>query len=254
MYLVVNNNQAQREIYFNSVASVSDALTDRYDNVAQYIQLSTVADSLARENARLLAEADNARFIKAIFRDSIREPEKGQLFVFQSAKIISNSINRSNNSITIDRGRNHGIKPSMGVIGADQKGVVGIIKRCTGNYSRLIPLLHRQTKISAAIQRNGYFGSIVWRGNDSRTVSMIDVPKHAQLEIGDTVQTSGYSTIFPPGIMLGTIDTFWRQPGSNFYEINVGLSMNFSSVKYVYVVENMHQEELNQLESAESDE
>lgn len=254
MYLVVNNNQSQKEIYFSSSSAISDAIMARFDNVAQYIRLSEVNDSLVRENARLLAASNNAQFLKTIMRDSVKDVEKEQLYTYQTAKIISNSINRNNNSLTIDRGSKQKLKRSMGVIGADQSGVVGIIKSVNGNYSRVMSILHRQTSISSAIKRNGHYGSIVWRGNDPRRVNLIDVPKHADVQKNDTIQTSGYSTLFPPGVMIGTVDTFWKPPGSNFYEISVRLSMDMNRVKYVYVVENLHEKDMQEFQKEDSDE
>ena len=254
MYLIINNNQTQRAIYLNSMSAATDALTKRVDNFSQFINLSSVADSLSKKNAELLAEADNAKFIKTILKDSISDLEKEQFYTFIQSKVISNSINKNNNSLSINRGAKHGIAPSMGVIDANQTGVVGIVKSTTNNFSRVMSILHRQTLISASIQRNGHFGSIVWKGNDPTVVNFIDVPKHADVVIGDTVQTSGYSTIFPEGIMIGTVDTFWVPSGSNFFEIKVNLKNDLNKTKYVYVVNNLMKEELKKIEEEDDNE
>ncbi len=254
MYLVVNNNSSQSAIFNNSLSAASNVITDKFDNVRQFIQLSEVSDSLARENAALLQEKEYAQFIQTVFKDSIREPEKEQMYTFMAAKVISNSVTRNNNSITINRGAAHGIKPSMGIIGAGSNGVIGIVKSTTQNYSRVLPVLHGQSSISASIKRNGFFGSLVWKGGDPTTLNLVDIPKHAELLEGDTVQTSGYSSIFPEGIMIGTVDTAWLIPGTNFYEIKVKLCNDLSNVKYVYVVENLMKSELEVLEKEVSNE
>lgn len=254
MYLVVNNNNEQNAIFNNSFSVASNVITDKFDHLKQFIQLSSVADSLARENASLIQERDNAKFIQTVFRDSIQEPEKEQMYTFNAAKVISNSTTRNNNSITINRGESHGIRPSMGVIGAGSIGVVGIVKSTTSNFSRILPILHSQSKISSSIKRNNFFGSLIWKGGEPTKMNLVDIPKHAILMKGDTVQTSGYSSIFPEGIMIGTIDTFWLQAGTNFYEIEVNLSNNLSNIKYVYVIENLKKGELERLEKEVSDE
>jgi rod shape-determining protein MreC len=254
MYLVVNNNQSQRAIYLNSLSAGSDYLTARFDHVSQFINLSSVADSLAKKNATLLAEIENAKFIKTVLKDTVYSPETEQLFTFISAKVVSNSINKNNNSLSINRGSEQGVLPSMGVIGANQTGVVGIVKSTTKNYSRVLSILNRQAIISASIRRNGHFGSIVWKGNLPTKVNLIDVPKHADIVIGDTVQTSGYSTIFPEGIMVGVVDTFWIPSGSNFFEIEVSLVNDLNKTKYVYVVNNLMKEETEKLEKEENNE
>ena len=247
MYLVINNNQTQRAIYLNSLSAAADALTKRVDNITQFINLSSVADSLAKKNAELLAEAENAKFIKTVLRDTFRSAETEQLFTFIESKVINNSINKNNNSLSINRGSEHGIVPGMGVIGANQSGVVGIVKSTSKYYSRVMSILHRQSFISASIKRNGHFGSIVWKDNDPRAVNMVDVPKHASIVKGDSIQTSGYSTIFPEGIFIGLVDTFWIPSGSNFFEIKVTLVNDLNKTKYVYVVNNLMKEDLEKI-------
>jgi rod shape-determining protein MreC len=254
MYLVINNNQTQKKIYLNSLSAATDAVTERFDNISQFINLSAVNDSLAKKNAALLAEAENAKFIKTILKDSVASPETEQLFTFIESKVISNSINKHNNSLSINRGSEQGIAPSMGVIGANQTGVVGIVKSTSKNFSRVMSILHQQTIVSASIKRNGHFGSIVWKSNDPTIVNLIDVPKHANIVIGDTVQTSGFSTIFPEGIMIGLVDTFWVPSGSNFFEIKVSLSNDLNKTKYVYVVDNLMKGELEKIQEEDSNE
>lgn len=254
MYLVVNNNQTQRAIYLNSLSAASDAITKRVDNFSQFINLSAVADSLARKNAELMAEFESAKFKTSVLEDTVQWPETDQLFTFIESRIISNSINKNNNSLSIDRGENQGVSQGMGVIGADQTGVVGIVKSTSNNFSRVMSILHRQSIISASIKRNGHYGSIVWKGNDPTTVTMIDVPKHADVDKGDVVQTSGFSTIFPEGIVIGTVDTLWTPPGSNFYEIKVSLVNDLNKIKYVYVVNNLMKADIENIQEQGDDE
>ena len=254
MYLIINNNQTQRAIYLNSMSAATDAITQRFDNFTQFLNLASVADSLAKKNAELLAEAENAKFIKSILRDTADIPETEQFFTYIESKVISNSINKNNNSLSINRGSSHGVKPSMGVISGNQNGIVGIIKSTTKNFSRVMSVLHRQSIISASIKRNGHFGSVVWKGNDPKMMNLIDVPKHADIVNGDTVQTSGFSTIFPEGIMIGVVDTFWVPKGSNFFEIKVTLSNDLNKTKYVYVVENLMKEDLDKIEEEDNNE
>jgi rod shape-determining protein MreC len=254
MYLVINNNQTQRAVYLNSLSAATDAITKRVDNITQFINLSSIADSLVKRNAELLAEAENAKFIKTVLRDTFRSPETQQLFTFIESKVISNSINKNNNSLSIDRGSEHGIVPGMGVIGADQSGVVGIVKSTSKYYSRVMSVLNRQIIISASLKRNGHFGSIVWKDNDPTSVNFVDVPKHASVAEFDTVQTSGFSTIFPEGILIGLVDTFWIPSGSNFFEIKVKLFNDLNKTKYVYAVNNLMKEDIEKILEEDSHE
>ena len=252
MYLVVQYNQKQNSIYFSSTNVLSGTVHNQYDDFLQYLYLADVADSLANENAKLYEQLDDAKFNRSIWRDTLRADTLEPQYIYQSATVINNSINKYHNHITIDRGRNHGIRSSMGVI--NDHGIVGIVKSTSGNYSLVMSVLHNQTRISAAIKRNNYFGSLVWKGGDPMHVNLNDIPKHADLVVGDTVQTSSYSAVFPEGIMIGKIDTFWIEPGSNFYSVDVKLSNNLSSLRYVYVVENIMKGEQLELEEEVQDE
>ena len=104
-------------------------------------------------------------------------------------------------------------------------------------------ILNIDMKLSAKINRNNYFGSLVWSGYESKKMLLEAVPKHADIQKGDTVVTSGYSTLFPEGIMIGTIDTFHIPSGRNFYEITVNLTNDMNAIQYIYVVNNLQKEE-----------
>ncbi len=252
MYLVINFNKKQNSIFVNSSNTISGLLYERADQLAEFWDMSSVSDSLAEENARLRAELRNARFVETILQDSARNEKTSQRYTFISADIINNSVNKHSNNITINRGANHGVKIRAGVF--DDRGIVGIIRNVGSRFSSVMSILHKESRITAAIRRNNYFGSLTWNGSNPRMVTLSDIPKHAQLIKGDTIQTSGYSTIFPAGIMVGVIDTFWLEPGSNFYTIDVLLSNDLSKSKYVYIVNDLMREEINTIEEEVSDE
>ena len=109
-------------------------------------------------------------------------------------------------------------------------------------------LLQQQTRISDKIKRNNYFGPLLWQGFDSRFMRLEDIPKHAELQMQDTVVTSGYSTMFPADVLIGTIDTFWVEPGSNFYTIDVRLTEDLANLDYAYIVQHLDSEELEDLQ------
>ncbi|MEL6635285.1 MAG: rod shape-determining protein MreC [Bacteroidota bacterium] len=246
LYLVVNFNRKQNQIFVHSSNIVAGSLYERFNEVVQFWNLSEVSDSLAKKNAQLMAEMSEAKFRETILLDSSRNEQTQQRYTFMEAKVINNSINQHSNNLTINRGRKHGLRPRMGVF--DDRGIVGIVRNTGRHYSNVMSILHKECRISAAIRRNNYFGSIVWNGSHPRYVTLTDIPKHAKLLVGDTVQTSGYSTIFPAGMMIGRVDTFWLEPGSNFYTINVALGNDLSRSKYVYVVNDLMREEIEQVE------
>lgn len=247
-FLIVSFNKKQSQIWTHSGNRAVGTMYDYAAGTRDYFGLTTINDSLARENAELRAQLKNAQYNKQVERDTayIELDTTEQQFTYIAAKVVNNSINRSNNSITLNRGRAHGVRPHTGVL--SQNGLVGIVRNVSEHYSRVASLLHKQTRISASIKRSNFFGSLVWNENDPRFMNLVDVPKHADLRSGDTILTSGYSVMFPQGFMIGTIEDFELESGSNYYDIRVKLTQDLSNIEYVYIVENLLADELNQLE------
>jgi rod shape-determining protein MreC len=151
------------------------------------------------------------------------------------AQIINNSINQRNNHFTIDKGTGDGIREGMGVI--SPQGIVGIIDHVGKQYATAISILHSAARISAAIQRNGYFGSLVWKEMDPAHMILEAVPRQADILVGDTIVTSGFSFIYPKGIFIGTVERYWVEGGSNYYTIEVRLHEDIARMNHVYVIE-----------------
>ena len=252
MYLVVEFNQKQNDIYTTSSNRVIGMIYDKANDAAQYIHLSAANDSLAAENARLYAQLDNAKYINTLQLDSVNNDIYGQRYTYISAKVINSSYTRHNNYLTIDKGSTSGISPDMGVI--SNGGIVGIVTNVSENFSTIISILHRQSRISGAIKGRGHYGGIIWKSQSPKKVNLIDIPKHATPAVGDTIQTTGYSTSFPEGIMIGTISDFVLTSGSNFYDIEVDLVNDLSNIQYVYVVNNLTRTEQLELEQEVKDE
>lgn len=248
LVLLVSFNNYQRVTFFNSSDNLIGGIYEKYSSMDDYFSLNRTNAKLATENASLkkklqfliLKQEMNPELLTT---DTIDAPE----YVFTSAKVISNSVNKTFNYITLNKGSRQGIKPDMGVINSE--GIVGVITNVSANYSTGLSLLNRRLSIPAKINKNNYFGSLVWDGLNYNTADLKEIPFHIIVNIGDTVVTSGYSNIFPEGIMIGTIKSFDVESGTNFYNIKVELLTNFKTLKYVDVVRNTKRNELLNLES-----
>lgn len=250
MYLVVNNNQEQEEIYVSSTRVFSGNALQMWDATSSFLSLGSIADSLATENAELYSLMENSKFNQTVLTDTAEVIE--QQFTYLEAKVIKNSTNKTTNYITLNRGRKHGVEKKMGVFG--KHGVVGVVRSVSENFCIVMPVINIQFKASATLNKNNYFGSLIWDAASPSNAKLEAIPKHIELEEGDSVVTSGYSSIFPEGIMIGTIDEFELESGSNFYNINVKLSTSFYDLKYVYIIKNLFAKELEELEEEVSDE
>lgn len=256
LYTVARYNKKPNEIYQSSANLVSGVIYENASTVRNYFSMQAVADSLARENAELRTQLEASKYIALQDRGTVRFPldtstihpdtaqkkDVVQQFTYLAAEVVSNSISRNDNYMTINRGSNHGVKMGMSVICPD--GIVGIVRNVSPHYSQVMSLLHKRISISAMIKRNRYFGSLVWDGINPRIMTLDNIPKHADVVRGDTIMTSDFSEAFPGEIKIGRVADFRVKNG--FYSIDVELWNDLANIRYVYVVENLMLAELSQ--------
>jgi len=243
--LIIRKNDHQRHLYFQYSSAVTGQLSAQLESFVDYWHLRQISDSLLVENARLRHR---------LYQEVSTYPDSVDLtyhlpYKVIPARVIKNSINARNNYIVLDRGSEAGIKRGMGVLHDD--GPVGVVIATSPRFSKVLSLLHSESMISASIKRNNYFGSLVWRSTNPVHMRLEAVPKHAPVQIGDTVITSGQSALFPRGLVIGTVDTFWIDRGSSFYSIDVALNLDLGRVDYVYVLDFSHTVELDSLDRAQ---
>lgn len=249
LILVFNRNDFQRAIFMTSANRLTGRVYEAYSGVTSYFGLATTNRQLSEENARLRLSLYNLIQDSVTYsrvHDSIPTGSASP-YTFQPARVISNSVSRQYNYITINKGRRDGIRADMGVIAPG--GAVGVVAFVSESYATIISLLNPRWNISARLQRNHYFGSLSWDGTDYRYARLTEIPFHVDLLVGDTVTTSGFSTIFPEGVMLGFVEEFSRDGGDNFYSIKVKLSVDFKSLVWVDVVDNMDRDEIKFIEN-----
>ena len=156
--------------------------------------------------------------------------------------MILNSINKSKNIIVINKGELNGITKEMGVISS--KGVVGIIKNITDNYSSIVSLLNTDLKINAILKNSSTIGSISWNGLDPRIVQLNDIPLSSSIKVGDTIVTGGMSFYFPKGIPIGRIEDYNNTSLEGYYSIDVSIFSDFSSLSNIYILQRTDDDEI----------
>ncbi len=246
LVLLVNNNSYQRASVWNSSNQIIGQAYEKVDKFSSYLVLGKTNDSLAAENARLRAQLPLSLYSDSIKRETVRDTTLKQQYTYTVAKVINNSIHRQNNYITINRGSKHGIKKGMGVISAS--GIVGIVLNVSENFATIRSLLHTETRISASVEGN--IGSLVWgEGNfDPRFAILKDIQGHLIVKKGSKVVTTEYS-LFPEGTNIGTVSRTGIESGGNALNIEVKLATDFSTLQYVYVINNLLSEEQLSLEA-----
>lgn len=247
LVLIISFNNYQRVTFINSSNNFAGNIYERFSTLDDYFSLGSTNRKLASENAALKKKLQSLMMSQEKYPVNRPDTVDAPAYYFTSAKVISNSVNRQFNYITLNKGSRQGIKPDMGIINSE--GVVGVITNVSQNYSTGLSLLNKRLSIPAKITKNNYFGALVWDGEHYNTADLKEIPFHIIVNVGDTVVTSGYSNIFPEGIMIGTIKQFDVESGTNFYNIKVELSTDFKTLKYVEVVKNTRREEQIKLES-----
>jgi rod shape-determining protein MreC len=247
LWLIVDNSIFQRSAIITSTNAVSGSFLSVYNGIDQYFYLRYNNIELAKENALLLTESKNSFLITDKTEFLSNDTLYRHQFSYYDAKIISNSVKKQNNYLILNKGSKMGIEKEMAVV--SPAGIVGIVKDVSPNFCSVISLLHQDTRVNAKIKRTGFIGTVLWDGMDYRFAKLIDIPYHLNVRYGDTVVTSGYSTIFPEGIMIGVVNNVKPNKNDNFYNISVKLATDFNKIDQVYIIKNHFKSELDTLTS-----
>jgi rod shape-determining protein MreC len=228
--------------------------TDKqYNTVESYFRLKNENKRLVEENNALrnmlASNFSGPDTTKSFFIDSLVKDTTGKIrkFTWLPAKVINNSISSQTNYITLERGTKQGVKKGMAVV-APGNSIVGVVMTTSENYSIVMSLLHRNSKVSSMLKKDNNAGTLEWDGKDPLVLTLRNIPKSAKVVKGDTVLTSQYSSVFPYGLMVGRITSIDADPSSNFFTLKVRPTTNFSAIQYVYLVDNLLFTEQKQLE------
>jgi rod shape-determining protein MreC len=255
LYILFHYNRFHEAAFMNVANEFTGRISDKYDNVTYYFNLKKTNEALVKENEelrnRLHANFESPDSTQLLVIDSVHTDTTGKSrkYIWRSAKVVYNSTNLPNNTLTIERGENQGVYKDMGVISS--AGVVGTVINTSGNFAIVMSLLHDQSRVSASLKKTGETGIVSWDGVSPLYLTMKNVPKSVPVVVGDSIVTSQYATYrFPQGIMIGTVAGIVEDKTSNFYTLRIKPATNFYNVEYVTVVENLQKVEQKKLEEA----
>jgi rod shape-determining protein MreC len=242
---MVQHSHFQRSKLVGFNRQLSGFLFSRVEGAREYLSLKQVNEQLMMENLALrnrldrLSTAVDSASVISVFNEPFR-------YFYMPARVVHNSVYKQYNYITLDKGKKDGVFRDMGVI-SDQ-GLVGIVLESSDNFSTVIPIINREFRLSVKIKSNNYAGILQWDGNNPLYALVSEIPFHVMIQEGDTIITSGFSSIFPEGILVGEIESFSLEQG-NFYDIRVRLSNDFQRLYRVNIIRNYRQEEQLNLEN-----
>ena len=237
--LLFQFNSYQGSVWFTSANAVVGKLYELEADVESFFSLTKVNKDLTLRNFYLERQVNQLSRLYADLTKDTTIAERNELeflsrYQLIPAKVVSNSVDRNDNLMTIDRGSKDGVEKDMGV--ACGNGVVGVVYLVSDHYSVVMPVLNYHSRISCAIRRRGYFGYLKWQGGDANIAYVEDVPRHAKFKRGDWVETSGYSSIFPPGVLVGKIIEVYNSRDGLSYRLKVQLTTDFGNVRDVCVI------------------
>lgn len=254
--LLFSYNNYQSSVWFSSANVVVGRIYDWSSQLEHFFSLTKVNEELTARNIALEEKiSDLSEKLTTVTKDSSYVKDSLLLPVQEMklipAKVVSNSIIRHDNLMTINKGSKDGVKKDMGVVCGT--GVVGIVYLVSPQYSVVIPLLNTKSNISCKIENREYFGYLIWQGGATDIAYLDDIPRHARFKLNENIVTSGYSSIFPPGINVGKILHVYNSADGVSYRLSVKLSTNFSTLRDVSVVDNTAMKERIELMRAASD-
>ena len=252
VYLIIHYSKYHHAAFGNLSNQLTGKVNTQYSRVDNYFHLKRTNDSLVKANEALynklkidfeLPDTVTKTMVDSIRVDSILKYRK---FSYLSARVVSNSISTQNNYIVLSRGKSQQLHEGMGVVDPNN-AVVGIITEVTDDYSVVMSLLHKDSHLSGKLLKGGETGTLNWDGKEPNIVTLMNIPKSAKVAKGDTIITSGFSTTFPKGMMVGTVTEIFAEKSTSNFRIKFRTSANFYNLQYVYAIENIQQEPVNKI-------
>lgn len=242
--LLFRYNSYQGSVWFSSSNAVSGKLLEWDSKVTAFFDLTDINEQLTNRNVELemqLAKA-NERLL-ALTGDTTTIGQKLGIedYTLIDAKVVSQTINKQNNLITINKGMEDGVQKDMAVVCGT--GIVGIVYLAANHYSVVLPVLNSQSNISCSIRNRGYFGFLHWDGGDIHYAYLDEIPRHAHFQPGDIIETSGYSSVFPPGLSIGKVYKVYNNSDGTSYRVKTQLLTDFSNLRDVCVIDNSKMQE-----------
>ncbi len=251
LFFTIQSHSYHKSKFVNSANSITGGFYKKMNSANEFFNLKNENILLTEENTHLknllsLTPNDNV-LEQSLVIDTTHYYQK---FNYSIAKIINNSYTKRNNYLTINKGTKHGVSSEMGVV--NSKGIIGVTNNVSKHNTTVISILNKYSQINVKLKNNNHFGTLAWDGKDYKTIQLLDLPRQTQLKVGDTIITGGKSTIFPEGILVGTIKDF-KISNNVFQYINISLFNDMSSLSNVNIITNLEKEEIKKLEAANNE-
>ncbi len=251
LFLVFKKNIYHETILASASTTFTGYVDDKIAKITNFVYLPQTNKELMEENAFLREQLLHLGIKEAKTKEFVRNDslDYKQVYSFIPAEIINNSIIKTQNLLTIDKGTLDGVEKGDGII--TNNGVIGIVTFASKNYARAISLLNKDININARIKGNQYFGTVKWDGRDPRFVQLHEIPKYIEVKKGDIIETDGKSPVFPEGLIIGTV-VGKEIDETGELKVQVKLKQDFGNLAQGYVVTNLNKVEIQAVEKSDS--
>ena len=244
IFLTIQTHSYHKNKFVNSSNAITGGIYSIKSSITDYFNLREKNEILINENTRIRKQLESYK--SKVVNQNIDTSSILSKYYFVSAKVINNSFSKTKNKLTINKGKRDSIQLDMGVI--TSKGIVGIIDNVSNKYATIQSILNTNSQINAKLKNAKHFGSLVWNAEDPNVIQLIDIPRLAPVKTGDTIVTGGRSTIFPEGILIGTVIDFELTEDENSQNLNIQLFNDMTNLEHVYIIDNIDTQEIKNLE------
>ena len=250
--LIVRYSNYHKAAFSGTTNRITGKINKEYNKIEYYFQLKKTNDSLIKANEVLynrlkedfgIPDSMSKKVIDTVMVDSVRHY---RTYTYLSVKVVANSVAAQNNFIVISGSNVSGLKAGMGIVDANN-AVIGIITEVTGDYAVVMSLLHKDSHISGKLKKGGETGTLNWDGKEPNLITLTNIPKSAKIAKGDTIITSGFSTSFPKGMLIGRVEEVYAETATNNFKIKFRTAANFYNLQFGYAINNLHQDPVNKL-------
>jgi rod shape-determining protein MreC len=242
--LVIKTHKYQEVRFLNTSGALTGNIMDYINGINSFIHLGSNNKILVEENIRLKRQI----IYQNNYPSDSMLPKNSSSYRFDyiAAMIVNNTINKSINYITIDKGSKDGIQKGLGVVSSN--GVVGIVTNVSENFSLVMSVISVKTLVGVRHKNTNALGNLRWNGEDPYTLQIDGLSKTLPIKKNDTIMTAGFSSIFPPDINVAIVKRLKPDESTSFYNMDVELISNINALSYVYVVKNEKKNELDSLQ------
>ena len=244
IFLTIQTHSYHKNKFVNSSNAITGGIYSIKSSITDYFNLREKNKILINENTRIRKQLESYK--SKVVNQNIDTSSILSKYYFVSAKVINNSFSKTKNKLTINKGKRDSIQLDLGVI--TSKGIVGIIDNVSNKYATIQSILNTNSQINAKLKNVKHFGSLVWNAEDPNVIQLIDIPRLAPVKTGDTIVTGGRSTIFPEGILIGTVIDFELTEDENSQNLNIQLFNDMTNLEHVYIINNIDTQEIINLE------